>query len=73
MDNNYPITDRIDLIAAHLRLIADLMLTGADLKEVNLAAFARVMEELAAQLERATIETARLLSSETGTDRESQP
>ncbi len=73
MDNNYPIMDRIELVAAHLRLIADLMLTGADLKEVNLAAFALVMEDLTTQLERATKEAARLLLSETGTDRESQP
>lgn len=73
MDNNYPIMDRIEPVAAHLRFIADLMLTGADLKEVNLAAFALVMEDLTAQLERATKETARLLLSETGTDRESQP
>ena len=73
MENNGPITDRIDLIAAHLRLIADLLLVAADQKEVNLPAFALVMEDLAARLERATEETARLLLSETGTDRERQP
>jgi hypothetical protein len=73
MDNHYPIMDRIELVAAHLRLIADLLLTTADLKEVNLPAFALVVEDLTARLERATEETARLLLSETGTDRERQP
>ncbi|HEY0720918.1 MAG TPA: hypothetical protein VGE50_06655 [Gammaproteobacteria bacterium] len=73
MDNNYTIRDRIELVAAHLRLIADLLLAAADPKEVNLAAFALVMEDLAARLERAAEETAPSLLSETGTDRERQP
>jgi hypothetical protein len=73
MDNDNPITDRIELIAAHLRLIADLMLAGKDLKDVDLAAFALVMENLAAQLERATREKASAHLGETGMDRERQP
>ncbi len=73
MDTKTPITDQIELVAAYLRFVADLMITGADLKEVNLAAFALVMEDLAARLERATEETARAVLSATGNDRESQP
>lgn len=73
MDNNYPITDRIELLAAHLRLITDLMVAGKDLKDVELAAFALVMEDLAAQLERAAREKTSALLGETGMDKESQP
>jgi len=73
MNNKYPITDRIELIAAHLRLIADLMVVGKDLNDVDLAAFALVMEDLAAQLEQATCEWANAVLSENGMDKESQP
>lgn len=73
MDNNYPITDQIELVAAHLRLIADLMLTGADLKEVDLPAFALVMEDLAVRLEEAIQEKMKEIIGEQGMDRESQP
>jgi len=73
MDNNYPITDRIERVSVYLRLIADLMLAGKDLRDVDLAKFAFVMEDLAAQLERALRERAKELLETTGTDRESQP
>lgn len=73
MDNNHPITDRVELLAAHLQLIADLMVAGKDLKDIDLAAFARVMEDIAAQLERAARKQARALLDETGMEKESQP
>jgi hypothetical protein len=73
MDNHYPITDRIELIAAHHRLIADLLLNRTDLKEVDCEAFALVMEDLASRLEQAVRDKASAILGMNGMDRERQP
>lgn len=44
----------IDKVSSHVRLIADLMLAGPDLQDVDRGAFAQVLHDLAARLERAT-------------------
>ena len=52
MDTHDAATD-IGLVAGHVRLLADLMLTGPDLQDVDRGAFAQVLNELAVRLERA--------------------
>ena len=44
----------IDQVSGHVRLIADLMLAGPDLHDVDRDALARVLHDLAARLRRAT-------------------
>ncbi|MCK9530810.1 MAG: hypothetical protein M0R77_09655 [Gammaproteobacteria bacterium] len=56
MERHHEITDRLDLIAGHMRLIADLMLAGPDLQDVDRGAFAQVLHDLAVRLEAATEE-----------------
>jgi hypothetical protein len=73
MDNHYPITERIEQVAAHLQLIADLLLGGNDLNDVDRANFAFVMQRLATQLEEAVREKASTILGMNGTDRERQP
>ncbi len=56
MERHHAITDRLDLIAGHMRLLADLMLAGPDLQDVDRGAFAQVLHDLAVRLETATEE-----------------
>ena len=44
----------IDQFSGHVRLIADLMLAGPDLHDVDRGAFAQVLHDLAVRLDRAT-------------------
>ena len=46
-------TAEIDQVSGHVRLIADLMLAGPDLHDVDRGAFAQVLHDLAVRLERA--------------------
>jgi hypothetical protein len=43
----------IDQVSGHVRLIADLMLAGPDLHDVDRGAFAQVLHDLAVRLDRA--------------------
>lgn len=47
-------TTGIDQVSGDVRLIADLMLAGPDLHDVDRGAFAQVLHDLADRLERAT-------------------
>ncbi len=47
-------TAEIDRSSGHVRFIADLMLAGPDLHDVDHGAFAQVLHDLAVRLERAT-------------------
>ncbi len=51
METHYTAMERVRLVAGHVRLLADLMLPGGDLADVDRAAFAQVLSELAHQLE----------------------
>lgn len=51
MEMQRPITDQLGLIAGQVRLLADLMLAGPDLQEVESGAFALVLQDLAVRLE----------------------
>ncbi len=73
MENNGTITDRIELVASHLQLIADLLLGSNDLNDVDRANFAFVMQHLATQLEMALREKAGTTPGMNGMERESQP
>jgi hypothetical protein len=53
MENEHNATDQLALVAGHVRLLADLMLAGPDLQEVDRGAFAQVLHDLAVRLERA--------------------
>jgi hypothetical protein len=46
-------TAEIDRVSGHVRLIADLMLAGTDLHDVDRGAFAQVLHDLAVRLDRA--------------------
>ncbi len=50
----YDVATDLGLIAGHVRLLADLMLAGPDLHDVDRGAFAQVLHDLAVRLERAT-------------------
>ena len=50
----YDVTTDLGLIAGHVRLLADLMLAGPDLHDVDRGAFAQVLHDLAVRLERAS-------------------
>lgn len=52
MDTQEPIAERIDAAAATLRLLADLLLAGPSLAEIDRGALARVLHDLAQRLER---------------------
>ncbi len=52
MDKHHPHHDRLSLIAAQIRLLADLTLTARNLEEVQGDALALVLQDLAVRLER---------------------
>ena len=52
MEMHYPTVDQLNLIAAQLRLLADLTLEKSNLQGVAPDALALVLEDLAARLER---------------------
>ena len=51
MEQHYPTIDQLNLIAAQLRLLADLTLDRNNLQGVNPDALALVLQDLAARLE----------------------
>ena len=67
--------EELRLAASHVRLLADLMLLGADLQDVDRAAFAHVLQDLAARLDRglARIDAGSGSAGGTGTDTEGRP
>lgn len=58
MDKQERAADRVELAAAHVRLLADLLSAGRGLQEVDRGALARVLQDLAEQLELAVQESA---------------
>jgi hypothetical protein len=50
MEQHYPIVDQINLIAAQLRLLADLTLERDNLQGIDPDAMALVLQDLAARL-----------------------
>ncbi len=53
MELDHSVADSIQHVASHLRVLADLMLPGADLREVDQPALAQVLDDLARRLDRA--------------------
>jgi hypothetical protein len=54
MEKHCAAADQLSLITGHVRLLADLMLAGPDLQDVDRGAFAQVLQDLALRLERIT-------------------
>ncbi len=53
MELDHSVADSIQHVASHLRVLADLMLPGADLREVDQPALAQVLDDLARRLDKA--------------------
>ncbi len=56
MDHRYTVTDRLEAIAGHVQLLAELMQTGPDLHDEDHGAFAQVLHELTVRLQEVTEE-----------------
>lgn len=70
MEKQERIADQIESAAAHVRLLADLMLAGRGLQDVDRGALARVLHDLAEKLERALLESGCRNRSREGTGAE---
>lgn len=53
MEKQQELTDRIESAAAHTRLLADFVLTGPALQEIDRGALGRVLHDLADRLKQA--------------------
>lgn len=73
MEPQEQIADRIESAAARMRLLADLLLAGPALQELNRGAFARMLYELAVTLEQASEATERCRGCPLNTDAEGRP
>lgn len=73
MEQQEQIADRIESAAAHVRLLADLMLAGPALQEVDRGAFARVLHDLAVKLEQAAEDTERCRECPLKTEEDGRP
>ena len=56
MPRQHPVTDQLRVIAGHVQLLADLMLAGPDLQDVDRGAFAQVLQDLASRLDQVLAE-----------------
>lgn len=52
MEQSEQTRENLRLAASHIRVLADLLLPSTDLQDVDRAAFAHVLQDLAARLER---------------------
>jgi hypothetical protein len=73
VEKQQQIADRVESAAAHARLLADLMLSGPSLQEMDRGALARVLHDLAVKLERAAEQTNRCRDCPLKTEAEGRP